>query len=130
MTQIIAMDFLPELLEKYVGAHTKPEPEILKKLNRETHAEVMMPQMLSGHVQGRFLKMLCSMINPLQVLEIGTFTGYSSLCLAENIREGGTIHTIDINEELEETVSRFIKEAGEKNNKNLCWKRIRNYPHN
>src|SRR5580692_8564900 len=106
------MDFLPELLENYVGDHTKPEPEILKKLSRETHAQVMMPQMLSGHVQGRFLKMLSCMINPSQVLEIGTFTGYSSLCIAEGIKEGGMIHTIDINEELAPIVTRYIKEAG------------------
>jgi caffeoyl-CoA O-methyltransferase len=106
------MEFLPELLENYVGDHTKPEPEILKKLSRETHAQVMMPQMLSGHVQGRFLKMLSCMINPSQVLEIGTFTGYSSLCIAEGIKEGGMIHTIDINEELAPIVTRYIKEAG------------------
>jgi predicted O-methyltransferase YrrM len=106
------MEFLPELLENYVEDHTKPEPEILKKLSRETHAQVMMPQMLSGHVQGRFLKMLSCMINPSQVLEIGTFTGYSSLCIAEGIKEGGMIHTIDINEELAPIVTRYIKEAG------------------
>ncbi len=106
------MDFLPEQLETYVENHTKPEPEILKKLNRETHAQIMMPQMLSGHVQGRFLKMLSCMISPSQVLEIGTFTGYSSLCIAEGIKEGGVIHTIDINEELTPIVTRYIKEAG------------------
>lgn len=106
------MDFLPELLEKYVELHTTAEPEILKKLNRETHAKVLMPQMLSGHVQGRFLKMMSTMINPSQILEIGTFTGYSTLCLAEGLKEEGTIHTIDINEELTEMVKRYVKEAG------------------
>ncbi len=106
------MDFLPELIEKYVDSHTRVEPEVLKKLNRETYAKVLMPQMLSGHVQGRFLKMISCMVNPSQVLEVGTFTGYSSICLAEGLREGGMIHTIDINEELLPMVLRYIKESG------------------
>lgn len=105
------MNFLPAALEKYVDAHTAPEPEILKKLNRETHAKIMMPQMISGHVQGRFLKMLTTMINPEQVLEIGTFTGYSSICISEGM-QNGTVHTIDINEELSELVTRFLKDSG------------------
>ncbi len=109
------MNFLPEQIEKYVDSHTREEPEVLKKLNRETHAKVMMPQMLSGHVQGRFLKMICTMVNPSQILDIGTFTGYSSLCLAEGLKEGGLVHTIDINEELHPMVMRFIKEAGMEN---------------
>jgi len=106
------MDFLPEPIEKYVDSHTREESDILKKLNRETHAKVLMPQMLSGHVQGRFLKMLSCMVRPLQVLEIGTFTGYSSICLAEGLQEGGIVHTIDINEELLPMATRYIKEAG------------------
>jgi caffeoyl-CoA O-methyltransferase len=106
------MDFLPEELEKYVELHTTPEPEILKKLSRETYAKVLMPRMLSGHVQGRFLKMISGMIQPKQVLEIGTFTGYSSICLSEGLKEGGIVRTIDINEELSEMVNRYIKEAG------------------
>ncbi len=106
------MNFLPEQLEKYVDAHTGEEPEILKKLNRETYAKVLMPQMLSGHVQGRFLKMISCMVNPIQILEVGTFTGYSSICLAEGLKEGGMVHTIDINEELHPMVVKFIKEAG------------------
>jgi caffeoyl-CoA O-methyltransferase len=109
------MDFLPENIEKYVDSHTREEPEILKKLGRETYAKVMMPRMLSGHLQGRFLKMICTMVNPLQVLEIGTFTGYSALCLAEGVKEGGMVHTIDINEELLPMVMRYIKEAGMEN---------------
>ena len=106
------MDFLAAPIEKYVDDHTSAEPEILKKLNRETHAHVLMPQMLSGHVQGSFLRMLSSMIKPEQVLEIGTFTGYSSICLAQGLKEGGEIHTIDINEELSEIVNRYLKESG------------------
>lgn len=109
------MDFLPENIEKYVDLHTREEPEILKKLGRETYAKVMMPRMLSGHLQGRFLKMICTMVNPSQILEVGTFTGYSALCLAEGLKEGGMVHTIDINEELAPMVSRYIKEAGMEN---------------
>ncbi len=109
------MNFLPEEIEQYVDSHTRQEPEILKKLDRETYAKVMMPRMLSGHLQGRFLKMICSMVNPAQVLEVGTFTGYSALCLAEGLKEGGMVHTIDINEELHPMVMRYIKEAGMEN---------------
>jgi len=109
------MNFLPEQIEKYVDSHTREESEVLKKLNRETYAKVMMPQMLSGHIQGRFLKMISCMVNPSQVLEVGTFTGYSSICLAEGLKEGGQVHTIDINEELHPMVVRFIKEAGMEN---------------
>lgn len=105
------MDFLPGPIEKYVESHTREESDILKKLNRETYAKVLMPQMLSGHVQGRFLKMLSCMINPAQILEVGTFTGYSSICLAEGLKEGGMVHTIDINEELHPMVLRYIKDA-------------------
>jgi len=109
------MDFLPELIEQYVDSHTWEEPEVLKKLNRETHAKILMPQMLSGHVQGRFLKMISCMVHPSQVLEVGTFTGYSSICLAGGLKEGGMVHTIDINEELLPMVTRYIKEAGMEN---------------
>ena len=107
------MNLLPEKLEKYIEDHTKTEPAVLKKLNRETHAHVLMPQMLSGHVQGRFLKMLTTMIQPEQVLEIGTFTGYSAITIAEGLSSDGMVHTIDINEELHEMVLRFVKESGQ-----------------
>ena len=106
------MEFLPEALEKYVEAHIKPELEVLKKLNRETYANVLMPRMLSGHLQGSFLRMMSTMVNPSQILEIGTFTGYSCICLAEGLKENGMIHTIDINEELSDMVKKYIKEAG------------------
>src|SRR5580692_3858288 len=109
------MNFLPDQLEHYIDTHTREETDVLKKLNRETYAKVLMPQMLSGHLQGRFLKMLSCMVNPSQVLEVGTFTGYSSICLAEGLREGGMIHTIDINEELRPMVLRYMKESGMQN---------------
>jgi caffeoyl-CoA O-methyltransferase len=106
------MDFLPEAIEKYTEAHTSAEPAVLEKLNRETHAQILMPQMLSGHVQGRLLAMLSAMIKPKCILEIGTFTGYSTICLSGGLSEGGILHTIDINEELNSIVKRYLKEAG------------------
>ncbi len=106
------MDFLPENITAYSEKHTSEEPEIVKKLNRATHIEVLQPRMLSGHLQGRLLKMLVQMIKPSRILEIGTYTGYSAICMAEGLDKNGIIHTIDINEELEDITHRFIKEAG------------------
>jgi predicted O-methyltransferase YrrM len=102
------MDFLDEKLTSYVESHTKPEPALLQQLNRETWAKVLMPRMLSGHLQGRVLAMFSNMIKPKRILEIGTYTGYSALCLAEGLTDGGKLFTIDINEELEEIVKRYI----------------------
>ena len=109
------MDFLPEKVDEYVEKMTSGEPEVLKKLNRETHAKVLRPRMLSGHLQGRVLSMFSKMIKPKFILEIGTYTGYASNCLAEGLQEGGELHTIDINEELEEMVKEYISEAGNEN---------------
>lgn len=106
------MDFLNQELEKYIEQHTTSEPDVLKRLSRETYAKVLMPRMLSGHIQGRILSMLTHMIKPENVLEIGTFTGYSALCFAEGVKEGGKVYTIDINEELETMVRGFFKQAG------------------
>jgi len=106
------MEFLPVPLEQYVAEHTRPESELLRKLNRETHAKVLMPRMLSGHVQGQVLRMLSLMIRPKRILEIGTYTGYSALCLSEGLQPGGELVTIDINEELEQMVRRYFDEAG------------------
>lgn len=94
------MHFLPEELDDYIVAHSEKEPELLAKLNRETHQKVMQPRMLSGHYQGRVLSMLSKIINPGNILEIGTYTGYSALCLAEGMSANGQLHTIDVNEEL------------------------------
>jgi caffeoyl-CoA O-methyltransferase len=112
------MEFLDEELQQYCDDHTSPEPELLKKLNRETHAKVMMPRMLSGHLQGRTLAMFSQMLRPQQILEIGTYTGYSGICLAEGLAENGTLHTIDINDELEDMVRRYFQEAGLENKVN------------
>ncbi|MBX0335197.1 O-methyltransferase [Pontibacter sp. HSC-14F20] len=106
------MEFLDEELQQYAEEHTSPESELLHKINRQTYLNVMKPRMLSGHLQGRLLSMFSHMIRPKQILEVGTYTGYSALCLAEGLQEDGTLHTIDINEELEDTVRGYIKEAG------------------
>ncbi|MDN5215365.1 O-methyltransferase [Fulvivirgaceae bacterium BMA12] len=105
------MKFLDEEIEKYAEAHTSEESSILKKVHRDTYANVIMPRMLSGHLQGRILATFSHMIKPNLVLEIGTYTGYSALCLAEGIADGGKIITIDINEELEEKVKGFFQES-------------------
>lgn len=106
------MEFLPEDIARYAERHTSPESDVLKKINRDTHAQVMMPRMLSGHVQGRFLAMFSHALKPKYILEIGTYTGYSALCLAEGLAPGGKLITIDINEELESRVRKYITEAG------------------
>ena len=95
------MDFLPHDISTYAEAHTSPESALLRRLNRNTHAHVMAPRMLSGHMQGRFLSMISWMVRPRRILEIGTYTGYSALCLAEGLVEDGRLITIDQNEELE-----------------------------
>ncbi len=110
------MNFLPHDIENYAKAHTSVESDLLKKIDRETHAEVLMPRMVSGHLQGRFLAMISHMIKPNSILEIGTYTGYSAICLAEGLSLGGKLTTIDINEELETRVRGYFKE-GEVENK-------------
>jgi len=106
------MDLLNEELTNYSEAHTAPESEVLAALNRETHAKVLMPRMLSGHMQGQILRMLSMMIRPVRILEIGTYTGYSAICMADGLREHGLLHTIDINDELRPMVERYVKQAG------------------
>lgn len=106
------MDFIPDDLQKYVADHTSPEPMLLQKITRDTHAKILMPRMLSGHVQGRFLSMISHLIKPKQILEVGTYTGYSAICLAEGLSADGKLVTIDINEELEKRVRNYFQEAG------------------
>ncbi len=105
------MQFIDEKLDAYACAHTSLESELLRKINRETHLEVLQPRMLSGHFQGRFLSMLSKMIRPLRILEIGTYTGYSALCLAEGLVSNGKLVTIDINEELAPKVQGYFNES-------------------
>ena len=94
------MHFISQDLENYIEQHSEREPELLAALNKETYQKVLLPRMLSGHFQGRVLSMLSKLIRPVNILEIGTYTGYSALCLCEGMREKGTLHTIDIKEEL------------------------------
>ncbi|MFY0712844.1 O-methyltransferase [Seonamhaeicola sp. NFXS20] len=94
------MHFLPEELDAYVVAHSENEPELLQQLTRETYQKILQPRMLSGHYQGRLLSMISKLVNPKNILEIGTYTGYSALCLAEGMQKNGILHTIDVNEEL------------------------------
>ncbi len=94
------MHFIPEELDDYVVKHSEDEPKLLQQLTRETFQKMLQPRMLSGHYQGRLLSMISKLVNPKNILEIGTYTGYSALCLAEGMQVSGELHTIDINEEL------------------------------
>lgn len=96
---------MQEELEEYILGHIDPEPEILKRLNRDTHLFHLRPRMCSGHLQGRILKMLTSMIRPKRILELGTFTGYSALCFAEGMPDDAELHTIEVDDELEEFIA-------------------------
>mgnify|MGYP002039501611 FL=1 len=107
----INMEFLNEVIEDYATNHTDKETELLADLNRETWANVMIPRMLSGHLQGRILSMFSKLVNPENILEIGTYTGYSALCLAEGLKTNGNLHTIDINEECTSVADRYFKKS-------------------
>ncbi len=106
------MDFLPKNIEDYAAKYTQQETGVLAELNRETYAKTLMPRMLSGHIQGQVLRMLSQMIKPKNILEIGTFTGYSAICLSNGLQEDGKLYTIDINEELETMVRKYLAKAG------------------
>ncbi len=105
------MDLFSNSLVSYLEQTCDPENELLKRINRETYLKETMPQMLSGHYQGRLLSFLSKLINPARILEIGTFTGYATLCLAEGLSQDGRIHTIEINEELEPRLLAYFEEA-------------------
>lgn len=109
------MSFLPENIDKYVVDHSQQEPDILKQLNKETWQKVLNPRMLSGAFQGRVLSMISKLIQPLNILEIGTYTGYSALCLVEGMKKDGTLFTIDKNEELEDFSKGYFKKSGFEN---------------
>ncbi|MFY0602414.1 MAG: class I SAM-dependent methyltransferase [Flavobacteriaceae bacterium] len=105
------MNFLPEEIDNYVLAHSQQEPEILKELSKETWQKVLNPRMLSGAFQGRILSMISKIIQPKNILEIGTYTGYSALCLAEGLQKEGVLHTIDKNEELETLQQKYFQKS-------------------
>jgi caffeoyl-CoA O-methyltransferase len=105
------MNFLPEKIENYAQDHTSPEDVLLHELNRQTHIKVLQPRMLSGHLQGRLLSFISKMIQPKNVLEIGTYTGYSALCLAEGIPEGGQLTTIEIDPEIANFAQQFFNKS-------------------
>ena len=106
------MYFIPEKLDDYVVAHSQDEPELLQQLTRETYQKILQPIMLSGPYQGRVLSMISKLITPKSVLELGTFTGYATLCLAEGLHPKGEIHTIDVNEELEDFQRKYFDKSG------------------
>lgn len=101
-----------EGLLSYALSFSSPEPELLKELHRDTHLKMLHPRMASGHLQGRLLSMISKMIRPTNILEIGTFTGYSAICLTEGLMPGGHLHTIEVNPELEDYITKWISKAG------------------
>lgn len=105
------MHIIAEDIARYAENHTSPEDPTLHSLNRQTHLKALMPQMLSGHLQGAFLKMVSQMVQPSRILEIGTFTGYSAICLCAGLQPNGLLHTIDINEELTPIQQQHFKAA-------------------
>lgn len=108
------MQFLPEDIELYAEKHSSPESELLSALNRETWQKIVMPRMLSGHIQGRFLSMISKLQRPERILEIGTYTGYSALCLVEGLSESGKLYTIDINDELQPIQDKYFEKSSRK----------------
>ena len=104
-------DIVNNKIEDYIRKNSSKEPEILKDLNKETYLKVLNPRMLSGHLQGRFLSIITKLIKPKKILEIGTYTGYSAICMAEGLVENGIIHTIDINEELVSIQNKYFKKS-------------------
>lgn len=109
------MRILPEIIDNYISNHTEKEPELLQELNKETWQKVLNPRMLSGAYQGRVLSLLSKLIRPKTILEIGTYTGYSALCLAEGLIKDGKLFTIDKNEELEDFAKKYFQKSAYKN---------------
>lgn len=105
-------DAISESLHHYAERFSSPEPEFLRRINQETHLNVPRAHMISGHLQGRFLSMISRLVNPTNILEIGTFTGYSALCLAEGLQTGGVLHTIDSDQQLADPCKQTFQESG------------------
>ena len=106
------MDFISDKLADYLNKNSEKEPEILSRLSKETHQKILQPRMLSGHIQGRFLSFISKIKSPDKILEIGTYTGYSTICLAEGLSKNGKIDTIDKNEELIKIQNKYFEESG------------------
>ncbi len=106
---------MQENIEQYILNHTSKENELLAELNRETNHKVLLSRMLSGHIQGKFLEMISMMIKPSYILEIGSYTGYSAICLAQGLTENGIMHTIEINDELENFINKYLTKSGLQN---------------
>ena len=109
------MEFLNENIMEYAESYSQAEPQLLKELFKETHQKMLQPRMISGHLQGRFLSFLSQLIQPYNILEIGTFTGYATLCMAEGLKQNGAIHTIEINEELFNFYKKYFDKSAYKN---------------
>jgi len=101
-----------QLIDNYILAHTSPENDVLNELNRQTHLKVLNPRMLSGHLQGKVLEMISCMIHPEKILEIGTYTGYSAICLAKGLKANGCVHTIELDDELGSIINEFVIKSG------------------
>ena len=102
------MNFLPDNIDQYAASHSQKEPELLRDLYKETWQKALVPRMISGHFQGRVLAMISKLVRPSSILEIGTYTGYSALCLAEGLQKNGVLHTIDHNEELYDLQKKYF----------------------
>jgi predicted O-methyltransferase YrrM len=109
------MDFISDKLADYLNKNSEKEPEILSQLSKETHQKILQPRMLSGHIQGRFLSFISKIKSPEKILEIGTYTGYSTICLAEGLSKNGKIDTIDKNEELIKIQNKYFEKSGFRN---------------
>ena len=109
------MDFISDKLADYLNKNSEKEPEILSRLSKETHQKILQPRMLSGHIQGRFLSFISKIKSPEKILEIGTYTGYSTICLAEGLSKNGKIDTIDKNEELIKIQNKYFEKSGFRN---------------
>ena len=106
------MHFVPEKIENYATQHSENEPILLQELSKRTHLNVLQPRMLSGHFQGRLLSLLSKLVQPKSILEIGTYTGYATICLSEGLQADGVLHTIDVNEELQDVQREFFDRSG------------------
>jgi caffeoyl-CoA O-methyltransferase len=106
------VDFLPKKIADYAEAHTAPESELLQSLVRDTHLKTLAPRMLSGHLQGRFLSLITKLMQPKRILEIGTFTGYAALCMAEGLAEDGVLTTIEANDEMAFLIKKYVEKGG------------------